>query len=138
MYLRVTLFVLLLMTMTAACTNDNSLSKEIKRLAPEIELTLLANNLQVTYQHMTNVVGQHCDKTLGDGACFQARISLTSPLDIGGDDWVIYFSHIAPVQSFTSDSLVMRVGALTRYYGRIYSCSKFPGYVEVNYGFFNS
>ncbi len=107
MYLRVTLFVLLLMTMTAACTNDNSLSKEIKRLAPEIELTLLANNLQVTYQHMTNVVGQHCDKTLGDGACFQARISLTSPLDIGGDDWVIYFSHIAPVQSFTSDSLVI-------------------------------
>lgn len=106
--------------MLAACQQGNSsqhgenltldaATKMSKRqqVTAQGELDSIARALQVTYQHLTNVVGEHCDKTQGEGACFKAKLSFTSPQAIRTADWQIYFSQISPIQSFESDDLVV-------------------------------
>ncbi|NRA61907.1 MAG: carbohydate-binding domain-containing protein [Psychrobium sp.] len=107
MNFRLPTLALLLTFVVSGCTDDNGVTSSAKKKTAQAVLTQLADTLVVSYQHITNIVGPHCDKSKGEGACFQAEISLTSPVDVAGDDWEIYFSHIAPVQSFVSDSLVI-------------------------------
>ncbi len=63
----------------------------------------IAQSLDVTYQVVTNIPSEKCDKNIADGACFEAQITFTAHEDILAKNWHIFFSQIAPIQSFESE-----------------------------------
>ncbi len=71
----------------------------------------IAQNLQISYAVTHNRVGETCRLPNGTGAlesdCYEAVISLTSPADISGGPWDIYFSQVEPLFSYQSDSFTV-------------------------------
>ncbi len=65
----------------------------------------VAQQLEVKFEHLTNVAGDHCDQSKADGACFKAKLSFTSPMAIELADWKIFFSQVSPVQTYESKQL---------------------------------
>ncbi|AWB68064.1 beta-N-acetylhexosaminidase [Saccharobesus litoralis] len=63
----------------------------------------LAEQLAVQYQVITNRADETCPKQYAGGACFQGQISLQLPYEYTNSDWQIYFSHVAPIRSESSE-----------------------------------
>jgi len=113
------LFVLSAVLMIGGCSDDIAKSSikspSVKKspaindnvVSPQQQFNNTADSLVVRYKHLTNVPGEHCVTDKSKGPCFQVEISITSPYAMEIDDWSIYFSQISPVQSFTSDSLII-------------------------------
>jgi hexosaminidase len=68
----------------------------------------LANELEVEFTLLSNVVTEQCDKTKTDGLCFEASISLTAKKTILATGWEIYFSQIAPLHNFDSEEFTLK------------------------------
>ncbi|NVK24755.1 MAG: carbohydate-binding domain-containing protein [Gammaproteobacteria bacterium] len=68
----------------------------------------LAEQLQVKYEIITNRKDELCDENQADGFCFQAKLTLTSPMAFDQTNWKIYFSNMAPVQMDESDLFDIR------------------------------
>ncbi len=66
------------------------------------DLDLIAQSLNIKYRLISNIPDQHCDKSKSSGHCFLAELVLTANNTINSKDWAIYFSHINPIQSYTS------------------------------------
>ena len=77
-------------------------------MATQTDIDNIAKNLQVNYRVITNVVGEQCDQKIANGACFEVELKLTAKEKISADGWDIYFSHIAPIQSFESDDFTVK------------------------------
>ena len=56
--------------------NENTSVTLVDQTQPmtQQQLESIAQTLKVDYQHLTNVAGEHCDTSLGDGACFQVKL----------------------------------------------------------------
>jgi hexosaminidase len=68
----------------------------------------IAKNLDVNYRVVTNVPTDKCDSEVVDGVCFEVELNLTAQKAIAAKDWVIHFSHIAPIQSFESNDFSVK------------------------------
>ena len=77
-------------------------------IATQTDIDNIAKNLQVNYRVITNIVGEQCDQKIANGACFEVELKLTAKEEISADGWGIYFSHIAPIQSFESDDFTVK------------------------------
>ena len=71
----------------------------------QTQLDQVAANLDIRYQHLDNRPDAHCDAKRANGSCFKVEISLTAAEGFKSDNWQIYLSHIAPLQSYSSDQL---------------------------------
>lgn len=71
------------------------------------QLNDFAQSLAVSYRHLDNRPDEHCDAKRVEGSCFKVELSLTPAVDLPGSDWAIYLSHISPMQSFVSKTLMM-------------------------------
>ena len=80
------------------CNSTTSTTAE--SLVSQSELAQLAQTLDVSYQHVDNLKGGECSEDRLGGLCFQVQIDFTSKTDFAADNWQIYLSHIAPMQSF--------------------------------------
>ena len=67
----------------------------------------IAKSLNVSYKLVTNIPSDKCDQKMANGACFEVSLTFTSPQVINTNGWEIYFSHIAPIQSFESDTFTV-------------------------------
>lgn len=67
------------------------------------DVDVIAETLGVKYKVLTNIPTVKCDKSKADGLCFEAELSFTASQVIDSNEWNIYFSQIAPIQSFESD-----------------------------------
>ncbi|MDP2559534.1 family 20 glycosylhydrolase [Psychrobium sp. 1_MG-2023] len=67
----------------------------------------IANSLDISFEHLTNIKGDHCDAKKADGHCFQARLSFTAEQAINEKNLSIYFSQVSPIQTFTSEGLTV-------------------------------
>ncbi|MBU2894281.1 carbohydate-binding domain-containing protein [Colwellia sp. D2M02] len=76
---------------------------KILHSATQIDVDNIAENLQVKYRLNTNIPSEHCDSAIENGTCYEAELSFNASTIINAKDWFIYFSHIAPIQSFESD-----------------------------------
>ncbi|WP_246058188.1 family 20 glycosylhydrolase [Litorilituus lipolyticus] len=70
--------------------------------ATQTDIDDIAKNLDVSYQVVTNVPSEKCDKEIANGACFEVELTFKAQQGIDAKDWSIYFSQIAPIQSFES------------------------------------
>ncbi|TYK65986.1 family 20 glycosylhydrolase [Colwellia echini] len=68
----------------------------------------IAKNLVVNYRVVTNVPTDKCDSKIAYGACFEVQLTFTAKKEIAAKDWTIYFSQIAPIQSFESDEFSVK------------------------------
>jgi hexosaminidase len=84
----------------AARPDTNSTRDDLKT---QQQLSVLGEQLQVTYQVLDNRPGAHCDKNRADGLCFQSQLLLTMPEDWQAGNWSMYFSHMSPIQRDFSD-----------------------------------
>ncbi|MGI2257729.1 family 20 glycosylhydrolase [Shewanella sp. GXUN23E] len=66
----------------------------------QTQLAELGQQLQVQYELLTNVPGEHCPKS--KDRCFRAAIHFTTNKDMPQTDWAIYFSQMRPVLSVDS------------------------------------
>lgn len=73
----------------------------------QAQLDQFAQTLAVQYRHIDNRPDDKCDKDRVGGSCFQVELTLTAKTSLDADDWAIYLSHIAPMQSFVSSELIM-------------------------------
>jgi hexosaminidase len=67
-------------------------------LLTQSELEDIASNLQIKYEVVDNIAGEHCDKTQSTGACFISDITLSSDKALNTRGWALYFSQVSPVQ----------------------------------------
>jgi len=74
----------------------------------QADLNRIAESLDINYRLITNIPGQHCDKEQSDGNCFEVELSFTANEAISVNNWSIYFSQIAPVQSFESEEFAIK------------------------------
>ncbi|WP_281558265.1 family 20 glycosylhydrolase [Thalassomonas sp. RHCl1] len=74
----------------------------------QADLDRIAEHLDVKYRLVTNIPSKHCDKKQSDGNCFEVELSFTAKEAISVNNWFIYFSQIAPVQSFESEEFAVK------------------------------
>ncbi|MBU2869220.1 family 20 glycosylhydrolase [Colwellia sp. E2M01] len=72
------------------------------------DLDNIAKNLDVNYRVVTNIPSDKCDSKVADGACFEVELTFTAQKALAAKDWSIYFSQIAPIQSFESDEFSVK------------------------------
>lgn len=84
-----------------AITQSTSPYEQIK--GDQQALDLLAKSLAVKYTVISNHRDANCLADRVGGNCFEAEISFTPSVSIDINDWEIYFSHTAPVQTVNSD-----------------------------------
>ena len=87
-------FSIILLSFLAGCNPTAETKKQGEASAADL--------LKVTYQVLTNRSDQDCDPKQTEGKCFQARITLSSPVQLSLKNWSIYFSHMSPVQMDSS------------------------------------
>ncbi len=68
--------------------------------APVVSSAQVADSLDVHYEVVSNL-NNNCQF---DGDCFDARLTLTLPIDANHTDWAIYFSNTKPIK-YDSSSL---------------------------------
>ncbi len=89
-------------------TNNTSVEPlQIMYAAGQSDIDQVANNLQVNYRVISNVPSNKCDAKVENGTCYEAELSFTAPSSINAKDWLIHFSHIAPIQSFESEEFAV-------------------------------
>ncbi len=95
--------------------NNNGSSTGVKTQAAvklhsttQQDVDKISNELQVQYRVVTNIPSKKCDKDVANGVCFESELSLMAPQAISAKDWTIYFSQIAPVQSYESDEFEVK------------------------------
>jgi hexosaminidase len=71
--------------------------------AGQADIDKIAKSMDVNYRVITNVLSDKCDANIEKGTCFEAELSFTAKEAITAKDWLIHFSHIAPIQSFESE-----------------------------------
>ena len=76
--------------------------------ANQNDIDAIAKHLDISYRVVTNIPSEKCDKKVADGACFEVELTFTATKAINAKDWSIYFSQIAPIQSFESDELAVK------------------------------
>lgn len=64
----------------------------------------IAGKLGVRYEVTDNGLTHECPPIFKDGTCFRVKLTLSSPIDIGGSDWAIYFSNVEPLKETESDT----------------------------------
>lgn len=62
-----------------------------------------AQNMQVTYQVVSNTSDIDCRSDIASGECYQSTLELTFSAPLPKDGWHIYFSHLSPIQDVQSD-----------------------------------
>ena len=77
-------------------------SADLKK-ATQADLDIISEDLVVKYHVLTNIPSEKCDKNIADGACFEVELSFTAKRKVMANEWSIYFSQIAPIQSVDSD-----------------------------------
>ena len=75
--------------------------------ATQDDIDTIAATLNVKYRLVTNIPSQKCDKKVADGQCFEVELNITAAQAIHADNWQIYFSHIAPIQSLSSEEFTL-------------------------------
>ncbi|MCV2883757.1 carbohydate-binding domain-containing protein [Aestuariibacter sp. AA17] len=68
----------------------------------QTRLKQLADELQITYQVISNTAQRQCDTPIGGGTCFVAELTLTNGSTALPSDTSAYFSHISPIQHATN------------------------------------
>ena len=76
--------------------------------ATQNDIDGIAKNLQVRYRVLTNIASDQCDQKIAEGSCFEVELKLTAQEKINANEWDIYFSQIAPIQSFESDDFSVK------------------------------
>jgi hexosaminidase len=71
--------------------------------ATQADIDNIAQHLDIKYRVISNVPTDKCDAEISDGACFEVELTFTATKAITANNWSIYFSQIAPVQSYESD-----------------------------------
>nr|WP_274050169.1 family 20 glycosylhydrolase [Thalassomonas haliotis] len=74
----------------------------------QADLDRIAENLAINYRLVTNIPSKHCDSKQSGGNCFEVELSFTATEAIAVNNWSIYFSQIAPVQSFESEEFAIK------------------------------
>ncbi|SET87633.1 family 20 glycosylhydrolase [Thalassotalea agarivorans] len=93
-------FLLLLFSCSESSkTPDNDVSTPLSQQM----VSAFAQQVQVKYQVLTNRSDDKCTKGAETDTCFQARISFLSNTNFEAQNWKIYFSHMAPIQSSQSE-----------------------------------
>lgn len=85
----------------------NHTEKPALLTANQESINLIAQTLKIKYRLVTNIPDQACDKSKSSGHCFSAELVLMATKAINNKDWAIYFSHINPIQSSTSDEFTI-------------------------------
>ncbi len=90
-------------------SNSTAIKLSTTKLSPakQADINTIAEQLEVKYQLITNIPTDKCDKNIADGACFEVALTFTAPQAITANNWFIYFSQIAPIQSFESDEFTV-------------------------------
>lgn len=69
-------------------------------IASQKDIDEISTNLVVNYRLISNIPSELCDDSVSGGACFEVELSFTAKKAIAANGWIIYFSHILPIQSF--------------------------------------
>ncbi|TQV88918.1 family 20 glycosylhydrolase [Aliikangiella coralliicola] len=80
---------------------NNVVAKDSEK---ELQLQQFAKHLKLNYQVITNRPSKDCDKSVFDGLCFRAAISLQLEHLVTLTDWRIFFSHMSPIQKDYSEA----------------------------------
>jgi hexosaminidase len=89
-------------------TKEQTVAASVSQLSPQEHFDAVANSLIVRYKHLTNIPSKHCKTETTDNPCFQVELSITAPQVMQVNNWSIYYSQIAPVSSFVSDTLSIK------------------------------
>lgn len=79
------------------------ISPSVLSQATQADIDAIAAGLDVKFTVVTNILTDKCDAKIADGACFEAKLTFTADKAILANGWTIFFSQIAPIQSFESD-----------------------------------
>ncbi|WDE07216.1 carbohydate-binding domain-containing protein [Thalassomonas viridans] len=113
------LLLIFLMLLLSACGQSKQGAAELAsvranqaesalRQPSQRELDRIAADLDIKYRLVTNIPGKHCDANQSEGKCFEVELSFTAGEAIEVNNWSIYFSQIAPVQSFESQEFTIK------------------------------
>lgn len=99
---------------TLGCNSDNkstqasnssgvAIENNALTSANQADVDQIAKTLEVSYRLVTSIPSDKCDPDIEGGKCFEVELTFTAPEAITANNWQIFFSQIAPIQSSESD-----------------------------------